>query len=105
ERQRAGERLHPIEFGLIAKRMPRGVVAILFSMLAITPGGLDVSARVGTDPDVGPCGRHRERANAIEHRPIANHLAVAPNVHKPCGALAAHDSALPIAPITQSGDV
>lgn len=38
------------------------------------------SSLVGADPDVGPCRRDRERANALERGAIAHHLALGADV-------------------------
>jgi hypothetical protein len=42
------------------------MIAVLLSSARIATGRLQMTARVGADPDIDPRGRDRERANAVE---------------------------------------
>jgi hypothetical protein len=61
-----------------------------------------VPALVWTDPHVGPCRRHGQRANAIEHGRVANRLSVGANVDEPLSTPPALDARLFIAYIAES---
>ena len=65
-RERFAECGHTIKFLAIAQSPPFGVIAILFAPFDVPPGGLQVAARVGADPDLLVSGRNREARDAIE---------------------------------------
>ncbi len=73
------------EFALVACFAPAGMIAILLAAAIVAPGGLQMAARVGADPDVGPGGWNHQRADALERRGIADLFAVgARGSESPC---------------------
>jgi hypothetical protein len=55
-----------MEFGLVAKGIPLGMIAVLFAPAKVETGGLDMSLFAGADPNVSP-GRGNDQApDAVE---------------------------------------
>jgi hypothetical protein len=74
--QGAREVGEPVVFVFVALLAPGGMVAILLAPARIPAGGLHVPAARRTDPDRGPGGRNRQRADALQHRRLAQRPAV-----------------------------
>ena len=62
-RERAAKGEHPLVLGLVADGTPARMIPILLASFHIAPGRLDVAARIGGDPDVGPGGRDHQRGD------------------------------------------
>jgi hypothetical protein len=85
--QEPGERDHPIELGAVTLFAVRGVVAVLLATAGVASGRLQVAPRVRADPDVGPGGRDRERADPLEDGRVVDRRAVGGAVREsPTGA-------------------
>jgi hypothetical protein len=59
------------------------VVAKLLAALRVAAGGLEMAARVGADPYVGPGGWDGERADSLQRRFIAEDLPFRVEVREP----------------------
>jgi hypothetical protein len=79
------------------------MVAELFAAPRIPPGGLQMAARVGADPDILPGRRDRQRANPGERLRIANLPAIRPKVGKSLVAAAPQNAGLFVAYVMQPG--
>src|SRR5438067_10245096 len=66
-RQPVRELLHRLELLAVAALSPEVVIAVLLASGRVHAGGLDVTKRVGADPDVLPGRRDAQLANALEH--------------------------------------
>ena len=64
ERQHLAEFQHALELRLVARRPIVGVVAVLLAPARIRAGRLDMTVRVGADPDARPGGRYGEAVDA-----------------------------------------
>src|SRR5262245_58443351 len=102
-RKRFGERLHAIEFRLVAAHAPLSVIAILLAPLRITTGGLKMSAWMRADPDLAPCGRNSQRADAPELRRASDSLPVRADVLETAWPHFAPNSGQTIVDIAQPG--
>ena len=71
-RQRPGKGGHPFELGLRGVPAPAVMIAILFAALHITTRRLDVAAGARRNPDVGPCGRNSQGADALQNRLVTD---------------------------------
>ena len=60
-RQRLREADHPVVLRFVAHLAPLRVIAILLAPARVAPGRLQVTARIGTDPDVRPRRRDDQR--------------------------------------------
>lgn len=58
------------------------MVAVLFASSGIEPSHLKVSVAAGTDPDLSPCRRNDQRADARERFGIADHVTARIKIHK-----------------------
>ena len=81
-RERGPERDHALVLGLVADLSPPCVVAVLLPPAGVTAGGLNVTVRIGTDPDVLPRRRDDDRANALEGRAIPDRAAPRVEIEK-----------------------
>src|SRR5438067_6021613 len=66
-RQGLTELQQAIELRGVTNRPPAGVVAVLLATPRVPAGGLEMTHRIGADPDVGPGGRNDQAADAAEH--------------------------------------
>src|SRR5205085_12598312 len=90
-RQRAREREHLVELLLVAPLPPALVVPVLTAARSIRADGLQMPIRVGADPDVLPCRRDRERADALERLGVVDASAGGVDVNESPPAPAADD--------------
>src|SRR5262249_29564331 len=86
-RKRPRELHHPLELLAVAARAPAVVVAVLAPPGRVGADRLQVAVRVGTDPDVRPGRRDRERGDPLERRRIdaAPRGAAGPEAAAPAG--------------------
>src|SRR5207248_511068 len=70
--QRLGERNQTSVLHLVAHLAPARVIAVLLAAAGVPSDGLKMTARIGTDPDVGPGRRNHERSDALELGRIAD---------------------------------
>src|SRR5688500_9915194 len=75
-RQVFAEFAHAAELVAVTQAAPVRMVAILLAAARIATGGLQVAARIGTDPDIAPRRRYRELADALQRRRILDPPAV-----------------------------
>ena len=66
---------HAVVLGRVALGAPAGVIAILLAAGGVTTGGLQMRARVGGNPHIGPRRRQHQRANARERLCVADPAA------------------------------
>ena len=90
-RQGARECEHLVELLLVAALAPAVVVPVLTPPRSIGADGLQVTGRIGADPDIGPGGRERERTDALERHRIVDPPAVGVEVLEATSAPAAGD--------------
>ncbi len=81
--QRQAEFEEAFVLRLVARRAPGPVIAILLPSPGVPAGRLDVPARVGADPDVGPGRRNREGLDAVQRAGIADPPARTLDVDEP----------------------
>jgi hypothetical protein len=74
-RQRGSELDHAPVLRLVAHSTPARMVTVLLASARIAAGGLQVSERVRTDPDVAPGRRDRERFDAVQLALVAQRRA------------------------------
>ena len=87
-----GECLHLLELLPVAVLAPRVVVQVLLAAGVVVPGCLNVSSRVGANPDIRPCGRDRERADPVTHLAVLDWIVVLIEVGEPPAATDAPDA-------------
>src|SRR6185295_10724648 len=76
ERQNGRELLQAVELVPVAMGAPGRVVSVLFAAARVAPGRLHVPLGVGTNPDIFPSRRYRQRANPLEVVRAAHGAAV-----------------------------
>jgi hypothetical protein len=102
-RQRLAECDLAIELACAADLVPLRVVAVLLAPARIAAAGLQVAARAGTDPDVGPGRRDRQRADPRQHFGIAHPPAIGIRVREAAPAAPPADAGRAIADMAQPG--
>src|SRR5690606_31614383 len=95
--QRAAELRQPVELLRAALLGPGGVVAVLLAATRVAAGGLQVAARVGADPDLGPGRRDRQLAEPRQHVAIAHPAAIRSEVGEATTMAAAANAGFGIA--------
>src|SRR3954452_501538 len=90
-RERLSELLHLLELLPIAVLPPGVVIAVLLAPGVVVSGRLDVTARVGADPHVGPRRGNRERADPVPCLGVLDRIAVLVEVREPPAATDAPD--------------
>jgi hypothetical protein len=78
-----------IVFLSLAVLLPALVILVLSTARRVRPDGLKMALLEWTDPDIGPCGRDREAADAGDDLLVANRLT--------CGSDVGEASAMPAA--------
>ena len=96
------EQVNMLELGVVAVRAPRIVIAVLLPAACIASGRLQVAAGIGTDPDVGPCGRNYERADTRQGRAVTDSMAVSVDVSKLLSVHVSPDPRAVVACISQA---
>src|SRR5262249_53417017 len=81
-RQRLAEGDHSIELRLVLRRAIAGVITVLLSPFRIPADRLNVSVRMGADPDVVPGRRDREGLDASARLLVAHRLAARAHIAK-----------------------
>jgi hypothetical protein len=94
--QAARELRQAMELVLVALRAPILVIAILLAAAHVAARRLQMALVVRADPDVGPCGRYGETANASERRGVAHGAAARVDVPELRRRAAARDAGLVI---------
>src|SRR5204862_4253948 len=74
--QCAGEGDHFVELALVGPLAPLVVVAVLLAPAGVDAGGLDVSHRLGADPDFLPRGWDRKSGDPLDHLRVRDPVAV-----------------------------
>ena len=64
--ERLAERDELVELRAFPFRTELGVVPVLLPTACVASGGLQVTIGIAADPDVGPCRRHRDGADAFQ---------------------------------------
>src|SRR2546425_12706621 len=77
---------------LVAHFAPARVIPVLFAAACIAAGRLQMAARIGTDPHVGPRRRDDERLDPLELGAIRNRPAVRVDVAEPFACADAADA-------------
>ena len=98
--QRPPEVEHPAVLGLIPNLAPALVVAVLLAAPGVTSGGLQVPARIGTDPDVGP-GRRDGKGQDPSPRRGVDRLAIRAEEDEAAARAAAPDPGPRVAYVAQ----
>src|SRR5205823_649950 len=75
--QGGGEGQHPVVLDRVADLAPARVIAILLAAPSITPGRLEMAARVGADPDVGPRRRDGQAFDSPDRLRVTDRASVA----------------------------
>jgi hypothetical protein len=78
------------------------VIAVLLAAPGIAPGGLDVTARIWVDPDVGPGRGNDDGADALQLLGVTNNDTVRVDVAPALAGAAAGDPGPDIGCVTQS---
>ena len=94
---------HPIELRFVAAAAPSRVVAMLLPPPRIAPGGLDMAAGIRADPDVGPGGRDRQRADPGKCRLVADRRAIPVAVGEPGPGAPAGDPGPVVMGVAEAG--
>src|SRR5207253_10303820 len=76
-RQRLGKRSQATVLDVITHLSPARVVAVLLAAARVATRGLQVSASIGTDPDVRPGWRNGQRLEPHQHLGVGDALALA----------------------------
>ena len=101
-RERFSEIDQSIVFVLIAYFPPALVISILFSPAGIPTGGLDVSIRRWTNPDIAPCRWNREPLDAQQSLLISNRLSLCVKIFEILALPFTRTAGLIIAHVTQA---
>ncbi len=102
-RQGAAEIGHAAVFGLVAMSAPVGVVDVLLAAALVAAGGLDMTAGVGTDPDVGPGRRDHQPGDAVLGAGVVDGAAIRIEIGKALAGLAAGDARVAVVHIDEAG--
>src|SRR5262249_13288347 len=90
---------------LVADLAPLRVIAILLPPARIAARRLEMAARIGANPHVGPRGRDHERADARQHGGVADAAAVLVDIAETAARANTADAGTAvIADVTQTGD-
>src|SRR5262245_17234534 len=81
-RQRCGERGEARELHFIAASGPARMVAILLAATLVAAGRLEVTLRMGRDPDIAPGRRDDQASDAGKSYGVFDPLAVRPHVEE-----------------------
>src|SRR4051812_32907661 len=100
-RQGLGEGDRPLVLRLVARLAPQLVIAVLLSPPCVTPGGLDVAARVGAYPHLGPRRRDCQGADTRERLAVSDRRAVGAAVRERLARLAPRDARFIVVDIAQ----
>src|SRR5579859_5582633 len=101
--QRFAQLEHVAELRLVALVAIERVIAILFPAAGIAGGGLDVALGIGTDPDVGPCGRDDQRADAAALVRVVDAAAVWLQEYPSLAGTPSRDAGDAVSDVVQSG--
>src|SRR5206468_7729395 len=82
-RQLPRERQQPAVFHLVADVAPARVIAILLPAARVAPDGLDMPARIRTNPDISPSRWNDQRLDSTEHRRILDRTAAWQHITEP----------------------
>lgn len=93
---------HPLEFRQVANLAIGGMIPVLTAAARIVADGLQVAQRIAANPDVGPCGRQHERADARERLWIFYRLAIV-QINESLAALLPGDSGAFVPAIAKAG--
>ena len=101
-RQRLREPDHAVVFRFVAHFPPLRVIAILLAPARVAPRGLQVPARIGTDPDAGPRRRDDQRGDPREVRPRADGASVRVRVSEAPAATVTADARLGVGRVSET---
>src|SRR5207248_5954905 len=82
-RQLLGERQKPAVFHLVADVAPPRVIAILLPAARVAPDGLNMPARIRTNPDICPRRWNDQRLDSTEHGRILDGTAAWQHITEP----------------------
>ena len=80
------------ELGVVAVRTPARVIAVLLASPGVPTRRLEVTGRIGADPDIGPGGRDGQRADALLGDGIGYRRSVRPAIGEPAARATARDA-------------
>src|SRR5690606_14238427 len=82
------------ELGAVAKLAPVRMIDVLLAPALVTPGRLDVPARILAVPNLRPGRRHRERGEPRSDHGIADALAAGTQINEAASVAAPRESRL-----------
>ncbi len=82
---------------------PGGVVDVLLAPALVAAGGLDMAARVGADPDVGPGRRDHQLGDAVLGGCVVDRLPIGVEIGEALADLAAVDPGVGVVHIDEAG--
>src|SRR4051794_8356712 len=103
QRQHLAELEHMPELRVVARVAVGGVIAVLLATARVARGRLNVAVGIGTDPDLAPGRRDRERVDPLALAPIDDAHAVRQIIGPAAADALARDAALVVGDVAQPG--
>ena len=102
-RQGAAEGGHAGELGLVARRPPARVIAVLLAAPGVAAGGLDVAERVSANPDLFVGRRNGQFLDPGDHRRIGDQPAVRVDIDEAAVQSSSADARFVVVHIAKAG--